>query len=255
MSIIIDDVSYQDILKNISCTLNQGELIIVLGKNGAGKTTFLKNILTLLNPSSGHIMCDGTDIKLYSDFQRCKKTSYIPQHKYSAWALTVRQMTALGALNQGKTFASFDEHDNNYLNDILKKCDLYDMRHRTIDTLSGGELMRLWIARCLMAHTPYIIADEPITGLDIDYQFKIMNIFKDLTQKNHGCMMTLHDIGLALQYADKILILDKNIPFIFDTPHNIIQSKILEAIFDVEIIQIDSGNQKNVLINPLLKQR
>jgi iron complex transport system ATP-binding protein len=254
MTIVIDDLSYQDILKNISCTLNQGELIIVLGKNGAGKTTFLKNILTLLNPSSGSILCDDTDIKLYSNSQRAKKISYVPQHKSIAWALTVKQMTALGALNQGKTSASFEQDDNHYLNDILKKCDLYDMQNRMIDTLSGGESMRLWIARCLMARTPYIIADEPITGLDIDYQFKIMNIFKDLTRQNHGCMMSLHDIGLALKYADKILILDKNIPFIFDTPHNIIQSKILESIFDIQIVQTDFGHQKNFLINPLFKQ-
>lgn len=237
MSLICQIIKHT-FLHEINFSLSKGEIIVIIGTNGAGKSTLLREIIGFTQEKfkQEKIILDEKKLTSYTLKELSQKISYIPQNVEASFSLSVLELILLGKLPFGKTINHFNEQDENQLKEILETCGLIFLEERRFDRLSGGEKMRALIAQALFKNSPYILADEPLTGLDIHYQFKIMDIFKKLSKENnYACLLVLHDIGHALSYADKILILEKGHQIIFDTPNNIMKTNILSEVFKVHI--------------------
>jgi iron complex transport system ATP-binding protein len=226
------------LIQNIAFSIQQGEIIGLLGANGAGKSTLLKCLCGILTPPNVHIELLEKSIHHYSLQEKAKIITYIAQQTHLAWQLTVADTVALGRIPHGASPHNLSKKDQIIRNIALDTCKLNDFKDRIVDTLSGGEKARVWLARALATQAPILLADEPLAGLDPKYQLIFMDILKSLKAQNSSIIITLHDISMAMRYCDKLLILKEGQILGFDTPTNLANTNIFNKAFDVEFTNI-----------------
>lgn len=195
-NILIDDVSL---------TLRPGDLTVILGANGSGKTSALRCALGLTSADKGTASLGEDDVRTLSSTQRARRLSYLPQLRPLAWPNTVEDVVALGRYSYGAAPGRLQGADANAVASALLACDLENFAQRRCDTLSGGELARVHCARAFAAEAPLLIADEPLAALDPRHQFRIMDLISGFVARGGGALVVVHDISLAARYATRLL--------------------------------------------------
>lgn len=199
------NLSDKEILKGVNISLNSGELVGLIGPNGAGKSTLLKALSGLLPMASGSITLDGKPLSKLPDQKRAQLIAYLPQNGPAHWNLNVEALVSLGRL---------PHHGNNHNNykaviRALELTRLINLRHRTMDTLSGGERMRVLLARALAVESPILLADEPIAALDPLQQLQTLEILRNQAHAGMIVVVVLHDLTLASRYCDRLLLMNR----------------------------------------------
>ena len=182
-----------------------GELVVLLGPNGAGKTSLLRALVGLQRPYAGEALLDGRASVGWPAMERARKLAYLPQSRPLAWPTRVRDVVALGRFAHGAATGRLRGADRDAVEHAIAICAITDLADRSCDTLSGGELARVHIARAFAAQTPLLVADEPIAALDPRHQIGIMNLIADYVAKGGGALVVLHDLGMAARYADRLV--------------------------------------------------
>ena len=195
-NILIDDVSL---------TLRPGDLTVILGANGSGKTSALRCALGLTSADKGTATLGEDDVRTLSSTQRARRLSYLPQLRPLAWPNTVEDVVALGRYSYGAAPGRLQGADANAVASALLACDLENFAQRRCDTLSGGELARVHCARAFAAEAQLLIADEPLAALDPRHQFRIMDLISGFVARGGGALVVVHDISLAARYATRLL--------------------------------------------------
>ena len=185
-------------------TVGPGELVVLLGPNGAGKTSLLRAALGL-TPSSGTATLNGEAVAAIAPAVRALALSYLPQARPLNWPARVRDVVALGRFAHGVTLGRLSPRDAEAVDTALVRCDLIPLADRATDTLSGGELARVHLARALAAQAPLIVADEPVAALDPRHQHRVMGLLRDFVRGGGGALAVLHDLALAAAYADRLV--------------------------------------------------
>jgi len=206
------------LLDDASLTLSPGELVVLLGPNGAGKTSLLRVALGLTRPDSGTAMLGGEDAASLRAEARARAVSYLPQMRPLAWPITVRDVVALGRFAYGASPGRLGDADASAVDAAINACDLGALANRATDTLSGGELARVHIARALASQAPLMVADEPVASLDPRHQHGVMRLIRDYVDGGGigggigggnggggGALVVLHDLDLAARYADRLV--------------------------------------------------
>lgn len=193
------------LVEGASMNLKPGELVVMLGPNGAGKTTLLRASLGLTKMTAGRATLGGTEIGSLSAMQRAKLVSYLPQRRPLAWPNTVRDVVSLGRFSHGVALGKLGRADALAVNQAIESCDLDHLAHRETDTLSGGELARVHVARAFAAQAPLLIADEPIAALDPRHQLSILELIRKYVDNGGGALLVLHEIDLAVRFADRLV--------------------------------------------------
>ncbi|MCD6420525.1 MAG: ABC transporter ATP-binding protein [Synergistetes bacterium] len=219
-------------LKDIEFELKRGRVCAILGENGAGKTTLLKCIDGVLKPRVGTVYVEKKNLAEMSKNEIAKYIGYVPQ-RYSEGMLTVFDTILLGR----KPYIRWDvsRRDIGIVEDTIQKMGLENISLKRIDEISGGELQKVIIARALVQQPKVLLLDEPTNNLDIRNQIEVMRIIKEIVaERDMSAVVALHDINLAMRYADDFLIL-KNGKILscggFDTitPENIKRAYGIEA--------------------------
>jgi iron complex transport system ATP-binding protein len=191
------------VLDGVTATVAAGELVGLLGPNGAGKSTLMRTALGLL-PASGRIALGGTPLDRLGPRERALRAAYLPQERAVAWPVTVATLVGLGRLPHRASAAA----DAAAVEAALAAMDLGALRDRPATELSGGERARALIARALAQAAPLLLADEPTAGLDPAHALALMARFRALARDGRGVLVTLHDLGLAARWCDRLLLLD-----------------------------------------------
>ena len=194
----------QIILQDLSFAVMPGEFVALLGPNGAGKTTLLRAMLGFQALSAGYSLLDGQNVASINHLDRARKVSYLPQERLTAWPNTVEDVVALGRFAHGVRLGRLQRDDAAQVSDALEACDLMTLRQRRVDSLSGGELARVHCARVYASNAPLLLADEPTSGLDPKHQHRVLSLMRAYVGRGHGVLTVLHDLNLALRYADRI---------------------------------------------------
>ena len=238
MSIKAQNISFAyhkaAVLKEISFTLQPGTLGVIMGPNGSGKSTLLKIINRLIEPQSGTIFIAGDDYRKLTRHEIARHCGYMPQ-KSAAVHCTVFEAVLLGrqALNPERREA---EKGLQQVDEILKLIHLDHLSDRLTNTLSGGELQRVVIARALVRKPKILLLDEPTNHLDLINQLEVMALLKKITHKlNLTTLVVTHDLNSALRFADSFILLKEGSLHTAGTKE-IITPKIIEEVFKLKSV-------------------
>lgn len=196
---------HHPVLQDVSFHLKKGQVLAVLGINGAGKTTLLKCLNKILSPQKGTILIDGKDVRQMARNEVAKILGYVPQ-RFAEESLSVFDAVLLGR----KPYIRWAATDQDYhvVDKVLKLMHLEELALRPLSELSGGEAQKVVIARALAQEPQLLLLDEPVSNLDLKNQIEVMSLIQQVV-KNQGisAIMAIHDLNLALRYADLFLLL------------------------------------------------
>ena len=196
----------RQVVRDASWRLGAGELVALLGANGAGKTTVLRAVLGLTPRAAGEVRVGGEDDPVrMSPSARARCIAYLPQVRPLAWPVRVRDVVALGRFAYGAMPDRLGAADEEAVARAVRACDLERFVERSCTTLSGGELARVHVARALAADAPFLLADEPTAALDPLHQHQVMRLLRTGADAGRGVLVVMHDAALAARLVDRLL--------------------------------------------------
>ncbi|MBS4032118.1 MAG: phosphonate ABC transporter ATP-binding protein [Clostridiales bacterium] len=235
-------------LQNISFSVQNGEFVAVIGPSGAGKSTLLRCINRMIDPTDGEVVFDGVQMsKLKKNELRMqrRKIGMIFQHYNLVSRLTVIENVLHGRLGYKSTFAGIVSHygkdEKKQAFEIIEMLGLTEQVYKRCDQLSGGQKQRVGIARALIQNPRMMLCDEPIASLDPSASKVIMDYLRNISTKlGITCLVNLHQVDVALNYADRIIGVNKG-KIVYDGPPNLTPEEVYmiygsaagDLIFDV----------------------
>lgn len=227
----------EDILHDLNCRFDNGEFCAVIGPNGSGKSTFIRLLARLLTPKEGTILLDGKNLENYHRRFLARHIGYVPQSGGNSPMATVFDTVMLGRKPHLHWFPG--KEDVRKTEAIMYDLSLSNFAHRLTSELSGGELQRVQIARALVQEPDVLILDEPTSSLDLKHQIEVMNILKGISRKNITVIVAIHDLNLAMRYAERFVLL-KYGRIISMGDHSIISEKNIKKLYDVNIQRVEA---------------
>ena len=242
MSIVmqLQDVAESTRLGPLSGEVRAGEILHLVGPNGAGKSTLLSMISRLISIDAGQIYLDHNEVKAWRSNELSKKLSILKQSNVLNLRITVRELVSFGRFPYSK--GRLTSEDKELIDYALEKLGLVEMAEDRIDTLSGGQLQRAYIAMILAQDTEYILLDEPLNNLDMNHSVQLMKTLRRLVEEEHKTiLLVIHDINFAATYADEIVAMKNGGIFAHGSMEEIIQPQILNALYemDIKICELD----------------
>ena len=234
--LVIKDLSVslgrRPVIKDLSCEVSRGTFIGLIGPNGSGKSTLLRAIMGLVR-ASGRVNLESTDLIAMSAAERAKRLAYLPQDGEVVWPIAVEDLVMLGRAPHRTGFAPPSQADIAAVETAIMAMDLQDMCTRSARELSGGERARVLIARALAQDTPVLIADEPTAGLDPSHQIGLMETFRNMVQEGRTVIASLHDLSLAAQSCDRLILLNEGEIAATGTPADVLTPDALASVYGV----------------------
>jgi len=249
-AISIKNLSYsyskKSILNDISFDINKGEIFIVIGPNGSGKTTLMKAISGLIKIKRNTVCIFDKLYEQYSRRSLAKTIAFVPQQIPSDFPFTVEELVMLGRSPHLGILGLDQKEDLEIARESMEFTGILPLAQRRIPQLSGGERQRVFISRAICQQPSIIILDEPTAALDLAHQIKIMDLMEKLKNKKEmTIIMVSHDINLASEYANSMLILANGKIISIGNPNKILNFKILEKVYGCNIL-IDKSPLSNV---------
>ena len=212
----------KEILKGVSFKINKGEMVSIVGRNGAGKSTISKLISGFYKPSSGDILLSGRSIENDSIKERSEKIGVVMQNPNSMISKTmIFDEVALGLRIRGINEDEVKER----VYETLKICGLYEFRNWPISALSFGQKKRVTIASILVLNPEIIILDEPTAGQDFRHYSDIMEFLKEINKRGVTIIMITHDMHLMLEYTNRAIVLSNGLKIAEDSAANVLTDK------------------------------
>ncbi len=224
-----------EILKNINFTLNKGEILALLGPNGSGKSTLLRCINGILKPDKGKVIFDNYNIAECKRKWISKKIAFLPQQLDIVDNITVWELISRGRYPYQTMGWRLNNKDRDKIQWAIEQMNLEHLQHRSLHNLSGGERQRVWIAMILVQDTDLILLDEPVTYLDLKYQWDLLQVIQDIRDLyNKSFILVLHDINNALMTADRAVVLNEGKIHAQGEANNILTSNILKEVYGLQ---------------------
>lgn len=223
-------VSYgkRTVLKNISFRLKEGRFCALVGKNGSGKSTLLSAVAGA--PCEGAVTLQGIPLKEYASKERAKRVALLPQHLPAA-PFTVEQLAAMGRTPYRSFGGRMSGEDRAQIENALTQTGMTAFRERFLGTLSGGERQKAYLAMLLAQDAPLMLLDEPTAFMDMEYAGAFLLLLRRLQKEQQKTVLAvLHDLNVALEIADDILLLDGGEQKFFGTAEEFVQSGLIEAV-------------------------
>ncbi|MCB9497767.1 MAG: ABC transporter ATP-binding protein [Fibrobacteria bacterium] len=203
------DVPGKRLLDGIDAVLTRGSITAVLGPNGAGKSTLLKALVGLQEGVTGSVFLEGREVDAWSRPEIACRLAYLPQYRPLSVPLAVRDLVAMGRYPHLGSWRRPGSADQLAIQAAMDRLEISHLAHRDACTLSGGELQRAFLARCLAQGSPLLVLDEPLTGLDIGHQLQLLALLEGLAQEGRTILWSVHDLRLASEHARDAWLLDQ----------------------------------------------
>ena len=219
------------VLKNISTTINKGEVISIIGPSGSGKSTFLRCINKLEEPTEGHIYIDGMDLMdKNTDINKIReRVGMVFQHFNLFPNMTVLENLTLSPIMVKK---ESKEEAEKYASYLLEKVGLSDKANSYPTQLSGGQKQRIAIARALAMKPEVILFDEPTSALDPEMIKEVLDVMRDLAKEGMTMLIVTHEMGFARNVGNRILFMDNGEIIEDCSPKNFFENPTNERIKD-----------------------
>ncbi len=241
------------ILRGVDLKVADGEWVTVVGPNGAGKSTLLRFLAGLV-PGDGELLIDGRPAAALSRRQRARLVALVVQTPTIPEGTTVGDYVLLGRTPHIRPLAAEGPDDLAAVHDALARLDLLDFAGRLVTTLSGGERQRVLVARALAQGAPIVLLDEPTSALDVGHQQQVLELVDEL-RRDHGLTVitTMHDLTLAGQYADRLVLLDSGRVVVDGPADEVLTEDNLARYYGARVRIVHDGGRPVVL--PLRERR
>ncbi|SFJ46443.1 heme ABC transporter ATP-binding protein [Thermoflavimicrobium dichotomicum] len=225
------------VLHEVDLEVERGECVGIVGPNGSGKSTLMKVLIGEELADRGQVWLDGRELSLYHPKERAKKVAVLAQESLGSVPFTVEEVVYMGRYPYQKKWSWKGKKDRQIVEQMMKLMGIEAYRDRSVESLSGGERQRVAIAKALAQEPELLILDEPTTYLDIHYQLAILDLLHEYRQKHQLTMiMVLHDLNLAAQYCDRIVMLKEGKVHVIGRPEQVIQTRFIDEVFEVKPI-------------------
>ncbi|WP_338467993.1 ABC transporter ATP-binding protein [Novosphingobium sp. ZN18A2] len=227
-------------LHRVSAALRRGEVTAICGPNGAGKSTLLACLAGLLPPASGEVRLADRPLATLPPKERARTIGFLPQDHEVAWNLTAEALAGLGRLPWGTSA----KEDCAHVAAALAALDMTGLARRRVSTLSGGERARVLLARVLAGAPGWVLADEPLASLDLAHQLSLAGHFRALAAGGTGVVLVLHDLALAMNRADRVLVLDKGTLAADGPPDRALSAETIARVWGVNARWLGEPGQR-----------
>ncbi len=229
-------------------TIPTDKLTVVLGHNGSGKSTLVSLLAGQQAPDQGLVTLNGKPMAQFNAKALAKEVAFLPQKLPASAGLTVREVVRLGRFPWRGLLGRWSKEDEQLVNAAMAQTKVTEFSHHLADNLSGGERQRAWVAMLLAQQSPVLILDEPTSALDIQHQYHLMALLAHITQDAaRGMIVILHDLNLALLYADHIVALAKGKIAFEGNKELLLDEERLSALYNTSIKLIDHPVSTNKL--------
>jgi iron complex transport system ATP-binding protein len=221
------------ILDGLTVEFGAGQVTAIIGANGAGKSTFLACLAGLRQPDSGAASLGALPVSALSHRERAQRIGFLHQTPEIAWAIDVETLVGLGRIPYvgGRGLSAADRMA---VARALVQADMSEFATRDVTTLSGGERARALIARALAGEPEWLLADEPLSGLDPGHQLDMADLFRRFARDGKGVILTLHDLSFAARLADRVIVLAGGRIVADGPPIDALAPKVLALAYGIE---------------------
>lgn len=231
-------------LRGVSLSLRPGEVTAICGPNGAGKSSLLSSLAGLLAPASGQVVLDGAALFDLKPEARARALGYLPQTPEVAWDISVETLAGLGRLPWRTSAAE----DAAAVEAALSALDLAAFAHRPVSQLSGGERARALLARVLAGTPRWLLADEPLANLDLAHQLALLAHLRACAGQGMGVVLVLHDLALAMNHADRVVVLDQGAVAADGPPALALAEPVLAQVWGVRARWLGDPGQRALAV-------
>ena len=223
----------------VSVRLAAGEITALIGPNGAGKSTFLRALNGQVRRSAGVVLLDGEPIEKLSRRTIGRRIAVVAQEAELRFPVTVLEFVLGGrfawASNAGWGWET--ERDLHVAEEVLRETELADLSGRLLNELSGGERQRAVLARALATEAAHLLLDEPTANLDLSHQATLLSLVRSRCDlRKVAALVVTHDINLAAQFADHILLMKQGKVLDAGPPRAVLTPELLREVFDVTVL-------------------
>lgn len=242
------------VLNGITFRIHKGDFVGIIGPNGSGKSTILKTISRVLTPRSGKVLLLNRDIYSINRAEIARRLAVVPQEARMDFDFTVEEIVLMGRLPHLGRFEKEGQKDLARAREAMDLTRTLHLAPRSITELSGGEKQKVIIARALTQEPEVLLLDEPTSHLDINHQTEILDLMKKLCRKNQlTIVMVLHDLNMAAQYCDYLVLLSGGKVFALGPPQEVITAANIKAVYGSDVIITNHPVRNRPMVIPLSK--
>jgi iron complex transport system ATP-binding protein len=236
-----------DVLSGVDLRVARGEWVGVIGPNGAGKSTLLRYLAGLV-AGGGTLELDGRPAASLHRRRRAQTVALVPQTPTIPDGITVTDYVLLGRAPHIRSLAVEGAADLRAVHEALAALELLPMVDRVVSTLSGGERQRVLLARALAQEAPVLLLDEPTTALDVGHQQQVLELIETLRRTRHlAVVSTMHDLTLAGQYGDRLVLLDGGLVVEAGTAAQVLTAANVARYYGARVRVLDDGGRPVIL--------
>jgi len=221
------------VLRGVDLTIGGAGVVGLIGPNGAGKTTLLKTMMGFISPHEGTVRFGGKPLSAWEPQALARRVGYLAQGAPCSWPMAVERVVALGRTPHLRRFGRPGSADAAAVEQAMAATGVSILRHRPVTDLSGGERMRVMLARVLAGCPEILLADEPIVALDPHYQLQVMESLRGFAREGRTVVVVLHDLTLAARFCDRLVLLHDGRVMADGAPEAVLTSDVLEAAYGV----------------------
>lgn len=240
------------VFDGIDLSIAQGSVTTLIGANGCGKSTLLKAFGRLLAPLDGQVRLGGRPLRTMSTTQIARRLAILPQKPLTPAATSVRDLVMRGRHPHQSLLRPWTPDDADIVDAALAATGLTEVADRDVNTLSGGQLQRAWVALVLAQQAPTILLDEPTTFLDLSHQLEVLRLVRRINaEQGTTIVMVLHDLSLAARFSDRLVVLHEGRVLADGTPWQVLTPQVLATAFGLEAQVIADPVTGSPLVIPL----
>lgn len=222
------------VLRDVSFSVEPGEVVGLLGRNGAGKTSLLRLATRLIQPNSGRVSFAGQALSSYSRRQLARRIATVPQDLHVPFPFLAGEIVLMGRAPHQGLLGFESPEDLAIALEAMERMGIGDLANRSILELSGGERQLVLFARAMVQRPDVLLLDEPTAFLDLRHRIDVLSVVRELATEGHGALVISHDLGLAARICDRLVVLGEGVVMAQGAPQDVVRPDLLARAFSIE---------------------
>ncbi|WP_421682750.1 ABC transporter ATP-binding protein [Stutzerimonas urumqiensis] len=221
------------VLRDLDLQLPRGQVTAIVGPNGCGKSTLLAGLARLHKPTRGAVLLNGEAINRLPTRDVARQLALLPQDASAPDGLTVAELIRFGRQPHQRLLHQWSAHDQAIVEAALQVANLAELADRPLQSMSGGQRQRAWIAMAVAQSTPLLLLDEPTSALDLGHQIEVFELIRQLAGAGKTVVMVVHDLASACRYADHLVAMNGGQVIANGPPDEVVTPELVQTLYGV----------------------